>query len=164
MKAMAFSDGGNRAEVAAAAFVIISTEPEELSKAGFTTLSYRILHEGYKAYQGKWTNNDMEMIAIATCLDQALEIGVTDLLLHADSEWSVRVIKGEYKLKATKFLGLRKEIWALGRKFDSVEITHIPRERNEYADWLCNKAMDEVDGRKKAKKGAPVVYRPRNVR
>jgi ribonuclease HI len=158
---MAFTDGGNRAEVAAAAFVIISTEPEELKKAGFTTLSYRILTEGAKAYEGKWTNNDMEMIAIATCLGAALVYGITDLVLHSDSQWSVYVIQGEYRLKATKFVELRQEIWRLGRQFESVEIKHVPRERNEYADWLCNKAMDEVDGRKKAKKGRPLVYRPR---
>lgn len=161
MRAFAFTDGGNRAEVAAAAFVIFDPEQKTLRKAGFECLTNEIFAKGAKAYEGKWTNNDMEMIAIATCLDVALEIGVTDLVLHSDSEWSVRVIQGEYKLKAEKFVDLREEIWSLGRRFDSVQIKHVPRERNEYADWLCNKAMDELDGRSKARKRAPVVYRPR---
>lgn len=129
MRVFAWTDGGNRARVAACAYVIADpTTGEVLDEQGF-------LHEG------EWTNNDMELLAICLCLEKALEMEVSEIKLHSDSEWCVRIISREYKLKNEKFKSLLEKIWTLLKSLPMYAIVHVPREKNARADWICNRTM-----------------------
>ena len=106
----------------------------------------------------RFTNNDMEMTAVLLCLQAALRLGVDDLRLHSDSEWTVRIITGEYRLGMEKFKDLRDQLRALSGEFNSFTIAHVPREKNQRADWLCTKAT----GQKRATANPPafILRRP----
>lgn len=130
MKALAWTDGGNRTNIAGSAFVIAHEDGT-------------IIDERSTTFHGKWTNNDMEMHGILSCIEKCLELGVTDLSIHSDSEWCVRILLQEYRLKQEKFRTIVERVWALGRRFDSIQIKHVPRELNARADWLCRGATEQ---------------------
>lgn len=131
VKALAWTDGGNRTNIAGSAFVIAKIDGT-------------IIEERSTSFEGKWTNNDMEMHGILSCIERCLELNVTDLTLHSDSEWCVRILLEEYRLKQEKFRAIVDRIWDLGRSFDRIEIKHIRRERNARADWHCRGATDQT--------------------
>jgi ribonuclease HI len=94
------------------------------------------------AYLGSVTNNVAEYQALLWGLRAARALGVTRLLVKADSELVVKQLRGEYRVKNEGLKPLFLEAQALRRAFTSVEFTHIRREQNEMADALANKAMD----------------------
>jgi len=98
----------------------------------------------------RFTNNDMEMEAVHLLLEAAVRTGVTDLRIHCDSEWTVKILREEYSLKNVKFKSLVNAIYDLAEKLDFVEIVHVRREQNARADWLCSVATEQPRARKRA--------------
>ena len=94
-------------------------------------------------FLGSATNNVAEYEALLWGLATALDHGVRDLRVCADSELVVKQLLGAYRVKnegLKPLYGRAKELLA---KFGSVQITHVRREMNQAADALCNVAMDE---------------------
>ncbi len=91
----------------------------------------------------RFTSNDMEMTAVYLCLQGALRLGVHNLKIHSDSEWTVCIITEVYKLKQVKFQSLLEDIYRVASEFASIEIVHIRREMNKRADHLCSKATGQ---------------------
>jgi len=95
------------------------------------------------------TNNEAEYRALIFALKKAKQlIGKTkakrtDLKCHADSELMVKQLNHEYKLSNENIQKFFIEIWNLMLDFKSVEVVHIPREKNKEADAMANKAMDQ---------------------
>lgn len=94
------------------------------------------------AYLGSVTNNVAEYQALLWGLRAARALGVTRLLVKADSELVVKQLRGEYRVKNEGLKPLFLEAQALRREFASIEFTHIRREENTMADGLANEAMD----------------------
>ncbi|KAF0132701.1 MAG: ribonuclease H [Candidatus Saganbacteria bacterium] len=95
-------------------------------------------------YIGKTTNNVAEYIALTRGLEEALLLGEKEVEVNADSELVVKQIKGEYKVKNEGLAPLHYNAQALIKKFKRFNIKYIPREKNELADRLANKGIDEV--------------------
>jgi ribonuclease HI len=95
---------------------------------------------------GECTNNIAEYTALAEALELAKKLGATDVRIFSDSQLLVRQYHGEYRVKnaalAEKLLGIKKR----AREFQSVELTHVPREQNREADRLANAALDAARG------------------
>jgi ribonuclease HI len=125
-----YADGGSRGNPgkAACAAVICDTKGEELLRRN------RLL--------GKTTNNVAEYEGVLLALALCRELGARHVTLRLDSELVVRQVDGTYKVKHQELQRLHRIVQELVREFDSVEVEHIPREKNKVADALVNAALD----------------------
>jgi len=125
-----FTDGAARGNPgpAGAGAVIISPEGHVVAKLG--------------KYLGETTNNVAEYTGLILGLKRAKAMGLRELEVLADSELLVKQLSGEYKVKADHLQPLHDEAKALLKAFDVIDVRHIPREENEAADEMSNKAID----------------------
>ncbi len=94
-------------------------------------------------YLGRTTNNVAEYSAAIIGLERAVELGASSVKLHADSELLVKQLNGQYRVKNEGLRPLYMKVKELIAKIGRVEVEYIPREMNEEADALANKAIDE---------------------
>jgi ribonuclease HI len=126
------TDGGSRGNPGPAAVGAVLKDKNE-----------HLLSEISK-YIGNATNNVAEYMAVIYSLQEALMMRAEQVVLRTDSQLVARHLKGEYKVKdkdLKKFYDLALHLCG---GFDKVDIVEIPREDNEEADALVNKALDDV--------------------
>jgi len=80
---------------------------------------------------GKATNNEAEYQAVIAALEAALKLGVTQVEVRSDSEWLVRQVNGQYRVKAAAIRPLYIKVKQRQMQFEKCVFTHIPREKNE---------------------------------
>lgn len=95
-----------------------------------------------KEYIGETTNNVAEYRALILGLSEAAA-STSQLNVRCDSELVVKQINGEYKVKNAQLKELIARVQSLAARFSSIEIAHVPRERNARADEEANAAIDE---------------------
>ena len=93
---------------------------------------------------GPATNNVAEYQAVVLGLELAAELKPERLTIRSDSELLVRQLAGEYRVKAPHLKPLYRQVMRLLEPFASVEIEHIPREKNTEADKLSKKAVEKA--------------------
>jgi ribonuclease HI len=93
-------------------------------------------------FLGTATNNVAEYEAVLWGLQTALEHGVSDLRVCADSELVVKQLLGSYRVKNEGLKPLHAKARSLLGRFAAVEVLHVRREQNAAADDLANQAMD----------------------
>jgi ribonuclease HI len=103
---------------------------------------------GGHAYLGIATNNQAEYRALISGLRKVAEWTPEDLLVHMDSELVVKQLNGVYKIKDPTLQSLAAEARKLLNAFPKARLTHVRREKNQGADTLANRAMDEGTGKK----------------
>jgi ribonuclease HI len=91
---------------------------------------------------GRATNNVAEYRALIFGIEQAANLGATELDLVGDSELIVKQIRGEYKVKDQNMKPLHAAVHAELTNFDAWSIRHVKREYNAEADRLVNEALD----------------------
>lgn len=95
-----------------------------------------------KKYIGKATNNVAEYNAFLTALYEAEKLGAKKIKIFLDSELVFKQYLGEYKTKDDNLRELLKKVREQEKKFESVEVRHILREKNKEADKLANIAIN----------------------
>ncbi len=101
---------------------------------------------------GRATNNVAEYTALITALKKALELGATRIVVRGDSEFVIKQMRGEYRVKHPAMRPLYDEAQHLYHQFREAKLEHNLRHKNVLADRLANLAMDrkaevtEVDG------------------
>lgn len=93
-------------------------------------------------YLGQTTNNVAEYKALIRGLEEAKNLGATQVEVYTDSQLMARQISGEYRVKNQGLIPLYQEAKELLSRFESGNVLHIPRERNKEADKLANLAID----------------------
>jgi ribonuclease HI len=99
---------------------------------------------GLYRYLGSRTNNYAEYSALLQALQYTLQHGYRKIRVYSDSELLVRQILGQYRVKNPVLQELYREAKALIQRLDAFKIQHIPREQNQLADGLANRAQDEM--------------------
>lgn len=94
-------------------------------------------------YLGQTTNNVAEYRGLLLGLKMARNLGVKKIRVCSDSELLVRQINGSYRVKKPHLLALWQEAKQELQKFETYEVTHVPRELNYQADRLANQAIDQ---------------------
>lgn len=122
-------DGGSRGNPGPAAYAVVIARPGHPPVEEAGTL-------------GTATNNVAEYTALVRGLELANELGVRRLEVRSDSELLVKQMNGEYRVKHPDLIDLYREAVALRGRFDAVTLTHVRRELNKRADFLCNEALD----------------------
>ena len=131
-EATLFADGGSRGNPgpAASGAVLVSPDGHVIDEAG--------------RYLGTATNNVAEWTALCIGLEKAVERGIRRLAVRMDSELVVKQMRGEYRVKNVDLQPLHKRAQALLRKFEHVEIKHVPRKQNALADRVVNDVLDNA--------------------
>jgi len=96
---------------------------------------------------GAQTNNTAEYEALLEALRLAEQLGGKKLVIRSDSQLWVRQFNGQYRVKQPHLQQLHSRALQLARKFESVELVHVPREENQEADLLANEALDAEAGK-----------------
>ncbi len=135
VEATLFADGGARGNPgpAASGAVLVGVSGEVMAEIG--------------RYLGTATNNVAEWTALCIGLEGALERGIRRLAVRLDSELVVKQMCGEYRVKHVDLQPLYRRARALVRKFEYVEIKHVPRKENKLADGVVNRVLDELQVR-----------------
>ncbi len=100
--------------------------------------------ESISRHIGITTNNQAEYRAIIAALDRAVTLGAKQVVLKSDSELVVKQINGRYKIKNAALRPLYQQVVKLAGSLESLQVSHIPRNRNSEADALANKALDNL--------------------
>jgi ribonuclease HI len=101
------------------------------------------LVEAAGQYLGRMTNNQAEYNALLLALKRARELGAESVTIRTDSELMVRQIMGRYRVKDPHLQKLFAAAKDLIRAFASFRVEHVPREQNQKADAMANRAIDE---------------------
>lgn len=80
---------------------------------------------------GVATNNEAEYRAVIAALAMASKLGAQSVELRSDSEWLVRQVNGQYKVKAAGIRPLYLAVKQAQAHFEECVFKHIPRELNE---------------------------------
>ncbi len=96
----------------------------------------------YGGYIGEATNNVAEYKALIKSLEEAFNLGATDVKIQMDSELIVKQMQGVYKIKEPTLQELAAQVIKLLKQFSSYSFAHVRREYNQEADAMVNKAID----------------------
>jgi ribonuclease HI len=126
-----FTDGAARGNPgpAGAGAVILDEEGRVLARLG--------------KFLGKQTNNVAEYQGLLLGLRRTRQLGAREVEVRADSQLLIRQLQGKYAVKNEVLKRLHEEALALLRSFERYELVHIPREQNDLADEMSNRAIDE---------------------
>jgi ribonuclease H / adenosylcobalamin/alpha-ribazole phosphatase len=92
---------------------------------------------------GPATNNVAEYRAAIAGLRAAADRGAWTVLLRSDSRLLIEQLAGRFRVKKPTLQRLHEEARALMKRFDKVDLEHIPRELNADADRLANRGVDD---------------------
>lgn len=131
MELQLFTDGGSRGNPGPSGIGMVIKDEQG-----------RTLAQCWK-YTGIGTNNRAEYMALLEGI-RYIQIQWPGAVIHCclDSELVVKQLNGQYRVKHPDLQPLYAQIKLL-EMAHSMRYTHIPRERNQEADRLANKAMDE---------------------
>ena len=89
------------------------------------------------------TNNDQEFMGVYAGIVAAMQYRPEDLLIMGDSKLVLEMINGSMTPQSN-ILNMYTKVTQdlLGQLPGEFKTQHIPRERNDAADFLCNQAMD----------------------
>jgi ribonuclease HI len=104
------------------------------------------------------TNNVAEYHALLAALDWCASHGAARVLVRSDSLLLVQQMRGVYRVKHEGLRPLYGRARLVAHQIGQVQYEHVPRELNQEADRLANRAMDEAAmvaaGRKSGADGA----------
>lgn len=89
---------------------------------------------------GHGTNNLAGYLGLIAVLKKSLELGIRELSAYSDSELLVSQVKGDYKVKNKAILKHWKQVMGMKGEFGTFSLDWIPREKNQRADKLSEKA------------------------
>ncbi len=131
MRVIVNIDGGSRCNPGpAAAGVVIMAQDDGT-----------VLHMA-GVYVGRATNNVAEYNGLLEALKRAAALGADEIEVLSDSELLVKQMNVEYRVRNAALKPLFEEANRLWNKFAKVIVRYIPREQNQEADNLVNKAMN----------------------
>ncbi|OBK52406.1 bifunctional RNase H/acid phosphatase [Mycobacterium sp. 1081908.1] len=131
MKVVVEADGGSRGNPGPAGYGAVVRTADRST----------VLAESKQAI-GVATNNVAEYRGLIAGLDDALQMGATEVEAFLDSKLVVEQMSGRWKVKHPDLIELHAQARKLASRFDRVSYAWVPRARNSHADRLANEAMD----------------------
>ena len=114
-----------------------------LCGAGYVIYKDNVVIKKYgKVVSEKNTNNYAEYMALVLGLDEAIKLGIKNILIQGDSKLVINHLQGNYKCKSDNLIKLYNNSKEILKKFTNYKLEHILRNKNTVADKLANIAMD----------------------
>lgn len=104
------------------------------------------------------TNNEAEYRALLLGISLAQLAGATEAHFCTDSQLVARQISGWWAIKGKEISRLHGLATGRLMEFDRWSIQHVPRAKNQRADYLCNELLQHTSKRQLAEK-PPFEYR-----
>ena len=83
------------------------------------------------------SNNEAEYEALLYGLRMAISLGVRRLMIYGDSDLVVNQVMKEWDVRSPAMTGYCNAVRKLEKKFEGLELHHIPRLKNQAADDLA---------------------------
>ena len=144
MKVIVEADGGSRGNPGPAGYGSVVWSADHGT----------VLAESKQAI-GRATNNIAEYRGLIAGLEEAGNLGATEVEVLMDSKLVVEQMSGRWQVKHPDLRALLKQAKALDAKFDRISYAWIPRAKNSHADRLANEAMDAAAELEEADVGEP---------
>ncbi len=123
-----------------------------LSAIGIMVKNNGIILVEHAEFLGIRTNNQAEYEALKRALEICNQLD-KEITILSDSELLVNQRNSKYRLRNQQLKIISMEISNLEKNFDKIQYKHISREKNNKADRLANKALNEylkrIDGLEK---------------
>jgi ribonuclease HI len=129
------ADGGARGNPGRAAIGIIIRDESKIL-------------ESFRECIGEATNNVAEYKALIKALELAAGYTRKEVQVFMDSEFVVKQVGGEYRIKKKHLMSLFQEVKKCEGMFEKVVYNHVPRGNRfqAMADRLVNEALDDNEG------------------
>ena len=101
----------------------------------------KILME-HAEFLGIRTNNQAEYEALKRALEICNQLD-KEITILSDSELLVNQRNSKYRIRNQQLKIISREISNLEKNFEKIQYKHISREKNNKADRLANKALDD---------------------
>ena len=131
MKVVVEADGGSRGNPGPAGYGAV-----------VWTADHRTVLAERKQAIGRATNNVAEYSGLIAGLEEAANLGASEVEVNMDSKLVVEQMSGRWKVKHPDMVPLHQQATSLSTRFDRVTYTWVPRAKNSHADRLANEAMD----------------------
>ncbi|MBS0617939.1 MAG: ribonuclease HI family protein [Spirochaetes bacterium] len=136
-----YCDGASRGNPGPAAFGVVGFQ----GKADYSLNAFKA-NENIAAFVaaeklGVRTNNEAEYAAIIFALEKCVALAAVNPTIFSDSELVIKQLRGEYRVKGENL----KPLFTVAQKLVSQIkpcLVHVPREKNQIADFLANRALD----------------------
>jgi ribonuclease HI len=112
------------------------------SGIGVVIIKNNLIITEYNEFIGEKTNNQAEYAALKKAL-QIASIFDDEITVLSDSKLVVSQRNNRYRLRNKQLKIIFREISNLEKQFRAVNYKCIPRAKNQYADFLANRAIDE---------------------
>ena len=86
------------------------------------------------------TNNIVEYEACITGLETALDLGISQLEIHGDSNLVIQQTQGIWRTRDEKLKPYHAYLDLLVARFDELRYIHLPKAKNQFADALATLA------------------------
>ncbi len=113
-----------------------------LSAIGIIVKNNEIILIEHAEFLGIRTNNQAEYEALRRALEICNELD-NEITILSDSELLVNQRNFKYRLRNQHLKIIYREISNLEKNFEKIQYKHIPREKNNKADNLANRALNE---------------------
>ena len=100
-----------------------------------------ILLKKYKILNNALNSNYAEYKALIEGLKSAIKLNIKDLYVEGDAKIVIEQINNNCNVKSESVKPLYKEVLHLLKHFDTINLNHIYRKQNIYADSLANQAL-----------------------
>src|ERR671930_59888 len=97
----------------------------------------------YNEFIGEKTNNQAEYAALKKALQIATAFD-NEITVLSDSKLVVSQRNNRYRVRNKQLKVIFREISNLEKQFRAVIYRYIPRAKNQYADFLANRAIDDA--------------------
>jgi len=134
-----FADGASKGNPGDSSIGAICMTTEDCTLTQYHEKSASIIFEISEKI-GKKTNNEAEYMALIRLLETFMEKNILKATIFMDSELVIRQITGVYKIKKEHLQKLFQKVQNLMQN-GQFTFRHIPREKNQIADFLANKAL-----------------------
>jgi ribonuclease HI len=126
-----YFDGASRGNPGKASYgYVIKDEQQEIVSKGC-------------GYIGNETNNVAEYLGIIRGMENALDNDFKKLHVYGDSNLIIKQLNKEYKTNS-KLKPYFEKGYELLKKFDEIKLEHVKRDKNKEADYMANKALNEL--------------------
>ena len=89
------------------------------------------------------SNNEAKYAALIKGLEKGLDLGISKLLVYGDAMLIVKQIRGTWTYKNFELVAQMWRFKQLMGKFKAIELNHVLRTRNQEADALARKKLNE---------------------
>jgi ribonuclease HI len=113
-----------------------------LSAIGIMVKNNETILMEHAEFLGIRTNNQAEYEALKRALEICNQLD-NEITILSDSELLVNQRNSKYRLRNHQLKIISMEISNLEKNFDKIQYKHISREKNNKADRLANKALNE---------------------